>query len=81
MDTNKREQMKNLTTATRGPRSETFKEGIRSLWVLCVSVVNLVFIRDHSCPFAVGLLSRVYPRPSAVEFLFLRGGNLCGLES
>ena len=49
MDTNLREEKERFTTETQRPRSETFREGSRSLLVLCVSVVNFVFIRVHSC--------------------------------
>jgi hypothetical protein len=45
--------MKKFTTEAQSPRSETFREGFRSLGVLCVSVVNILFIRVHSCSFAV----------------------------
>jgi ABC-2 type transport system permease protein len=40
--------MNKFTTETQRPRSETFREDIISLWALCASVVNLVFIRVHS---------------------------------
>ena len=42
------EEKTKLTTETQRPRSETFREGSRSLSVLCVSEVNFVLIR--ACP-------------------------------
>jgi hypothetical protein len=62
MDTNLREEKERFTTKTQRPRSETYKEGFRSLWVLCVSVVNFVFIRVYSCPFAVPVFICVHLR-------------------
>jgi hypothetical protein len=70
--------MKRFTTETQRPRSETFREDIKSLWALCASVVNFVFIRVHSCPFAVTFI-RVDLRSSAVELSLVLGKrSICG---
>jgi hypothetical protein len=77
MNTNRREiDHKDTETTERD-----YKEGFRSLWVLCVSVVNFVFIRVHSCPFAVPVFICVNLRLSAVEFSVVVGRrSICGLE-
>jgi hypothetical protein len=80
--------MKRLTTETQRPRSETLREGIRSLWVLCASVVNFVPIRsfsDEASALRCGLLgrwrSRIYSCLFAVLAFYLRSSAVelfCG---
>jgi len=70
--------MKRLPKETQRPWNETFREGIRSLWVLCVSVVNLVSIRVHSRFLSFICVDL---RPSAVELSVVLGRrSICGLE-
>ena len=76
MDTNLRKEKERFTTETQRPRSETFREGFRSLSVLCVSVVNFVFIRAHSW-FLSSICVNL--RPSAVEVIVVLGRrSICG---
>jgi hypothetical protein len=56
---------------TQRPQSETYREGSRSLRVLCAPVVQFMPIRVHLRPFAVPVF---YLRSSAVD-LFVAPGR------
>ena len=78
MDTNLREEKERFTTETQRPRSETYREGSRSLWALCLCDELFVSIRVHSRFLSFICVNL---RSSAVELsVLLRRRSICGLE-